>query len=283
MLQGPITGKDQRRSQHAGGDIGIPPEYYGYSWQSLQRIASPSLLTASLAVNKWRRCGSRSVEPPPPNIVIMTIERETLTTPTRAATAMAGMATSMLQEFKPINNIKMYFNSIHGYADTPRRQVIADHFCGHVTKDLRQCLIYDTQDEKTARLIGVEYIISRPMFEALPAEEKKYWHSHAYEVKSGLLVMPRVPDVMERHEMGKLANTYGKTWHFWQVDRGDPLPYGEPKLMCSMLKDGMVDPNLLAKRDRRLDIDTEKIRGYRVEIEAPPPHPLADQFLKRSP
>lgn len=212
----------------------------------------------------------------------MTIERETPTTPTRAATTMAGMATSMLQEFKPINNIKMYFNSIHGYADEPRRQVIADHFCGHLTEDLRQCLIYDTQDEKTARLIGVEYIISRPMFEALPEEEKKYWHSHAYEVKSGLLVMPRVPDVMERHEMSKLANTYGKTWHLWQVDRGDPLPYGEPKLMCSMLKDSMVDQNLLAKRDRRLDIDTEKIRGYRVEIEAPPPHPLADQFLKQS-
>lgn len=22
------------------------------------------------------------------------------------------------------------------------------------------------------------------------------------------------------------AGTYGKTWHTWQVDRGDPLPYG---------------------------------------------------------
>lgn len=24
------------------------------------------------------------------------------------------------------------------------------------------------------------------------------------------------------------AGTYGKTWHTWQVDRGDPLPYGRP-------------------------------------------------------
>lgn len=22
------------------------------------------------------------------------------------------------------------------------------------------------------------------------------------------------------------VGTYGKTWHFWQVDRGDALPYG---------------------------------------------------------
>lgn len=150
-----------------------------------------------------------------------------------------------------------------------------------MTEDLRQCLIYDTADEKTARLIGVEYIISRQMFEGLPDEEKRYWHSHAYEVSSGLLCMPRVPDTMEKVEMRKLANTYGKTWHFWQVDRGDPLPYGEPKLMCSIINDQMLDRRLVAQRDAKFGIDTQKIRNLRVEIEAPPPHPLADQFLKK--
>lgn len=131
-----------------------------------------------------------------------------------------------------------------------------------------------------ARLIGVEYVISRAMFEALPEQEKKYWHSHVYEVKSGLLMMPRIPDAMERPEMNKLVNTYGKTWHFWQVDRGDPLPYGEPKLMCSIIKDGMVNKDLIRQRDTKFGVDTEKLRGLRVEIDAPPPHPLADQFLK---
>jgi hypothetical protein len=96
-----------------------------------------------------------------------------------------------------------------------------------------------------ARLIGVEYIISRAQFEALPEAEKKYWHSHVYEVKGGIIVMPRVPEAMERTEMEKLVNTYGKTWHFWQVDRGDPLPYGEPQLMCSLVGDRMVDASVL--------------------------------------
>ena len=28
-----------------------------------------------------------------------------------------------------------------------------------------------------------EYIISRRLFEGLPPDEKKYWHSHQYEVR----------------------------------------------------------------------------------------------------
>jgi Protein of unknown function (DUF1264) len=37
-------------------------------------------------------------------------------------------------------------------------------------------------DKSNARLIGIEYIISRRLFEGLPADEKKYWHSHSHEV-----------------------------------------------------------------------------------------------------
>jgi hypothetical protein len=29
---------------------------------------------------------------------------------------------------------------------------------------------------------GVEYISSRRLYEGLPEEEKKFWHSHVYEV-----------------------------------------------------------------------------------------------------
>ena len=36
----------------------------------------------------------------------------------------------------------------------------------------------------------------------------------------------RAPLPAETIEMQKLVNTYGKTFHTWQVDRGDPLPYG---------------------------------------------------------
>jgi len=35
-----------------------------------------------------------------------------------------------------------------------------------------------------------------------------------------------VPVLAEDLEMKKLINTYGKTFHTWQVDRGDTLPLG---------------------------------------------------------
>lgn len=211
----------------------------------------------------------------------MTIEEETSTTPTTTSTYVSGMATSMVQSFKPITNICQNLCGIHGYADDPSRQVTADHFCAHLSEDFRQCLIYDKYDDKMARLIGVEYIISRKMFEELPDEEKRYWHSHVGEVKLGVLVMPRVPNVMEHKEMEKLVNTYGKTWHLWQVDRGDPLPYGEAKLMCSFTEANQVNAMLLAKRDAALGINTAEVAKAREDIQFLPPHPLADQFLKQ--
>ena len=41
-----------------------------------------------------------------------------------------------------------------------------------------------------------------------------------------MLQAPRVPVLAEDLEMKKLINTYGKTFHTWQVDRGDTLPLG---------------------------------------------------------
>ena len=92
------------------------------------------------------------------------------------------------------------------------RQVVAHHYCSHINQDVRQCVIYDS-DRPDARLIGVEYIISEDLFNALPAEEKKLWHSHVHEVKSGQLIAPGVPDIAEKEVMKELINTYGKTFH----------------------------------------------------------------------
>lgn len=37
----------------------------------------------------------------------------------------------------------------------------------------------------------------------------------------------------ENMEMQKLVDTYGKTWHTWQVDRGDPIPLGALRQMLT--------------------------------------------------
>jgi hypothetical protein len=61
-----------------------------------------------------------------------------------------------------------------------------------------------------------------------------------------MLILPNatVPnavwEVAETQEMKEVIGLYGKTYHFWQVDRGDVLPLGKPELMMSSTKDEQV-------------------------------------------
>lgn len=123
------------------------------------------------------------------------------------------------------------------------RQVEAHHFCAHLNEDVRQCLIYDSP-EKDARLIGIEYLVSESVFLTLPDDEKPLWHSHEFEVKGGYLFMPGVPGAVARVDLTKVCKTYGKTIHFWQVDRGDPLPLGIPQIMMALTRDGQLREDL---------------------------------------
>jgi hypothetical protein len=126
------------------------------------------------------------------------------------------------------------------------RPVQAHHYCTHLTEDLHQCTIFDGNTQQS-RLIGIEYIISERLFVQLPQDEKLLWHSHHYETTSGQLVMPGIPEAVETIAMRRLANTYGKTWHTWQVDRGDALPLGIPQLMMGYTRDGQLDPQAVAR------------------------------------
>jgi hypothetical protein len=198
-------------------------------------------------------------------------------------TKISEMATSALQSFYPLKSVHHYLTSIHAYVGEPGRQVISHHFCAHLSEDFRQCLIYD-RNSRDAKLIGIEYIISAAQFEALPETEKAYWHSHQYEVCSGLLTMPgAVPEALEFTEMQKLHDTYGKTWHFWQVDRGDPLPYGPAKLMATFTADGQVNSQLVNMMDMEIGgSDVMQRRQYRAKkgltINNTTLSPKADRF-----
>ena len=57
---------------------------------------------------------------------------------------------------------------------------------------------------------GVEYIVSDTIFEGLPPDEQRLWHSHAYEVKAGLWTDVGVPESLQSSEMASLAKTHGK-------------------------------------------------------------------------
>lgn len=180
-----------------------------------------------------------------------------------------GAVEGGIQSFAPISSVHQHVCAFHTYSHDRTRQVHAHHFCCCHNEEFRQCIIYDS-DRKDARLIGIEYIISRKLFEGLPEDEKKYWHSHRYEVMSGELVPPRIPEPAERPEMKSLVDTYGKTWHTWQIDRGDTLPLGPPQLMMAITDDGQIDEEALNKRDEQYGIDSSDRRTRRHEYITPP-------------
>ena len=174
---------------------------------------------------------------------------------------------SAVQHKYPLDAMNTYLNAFHIYADDMGRQVEATHFCIHLRHDLHQCVIFD-RNAPDARLIGIEYIISEARYRSLSEGEKRLWHSHHYEVKSGTLVAPGIPDLVEHAYLSDFITTYGKTFHTWQYDRDD-FPYGIPQLMMSMTEDGQANEALLRDRDRRLGISTAHKRQNRADIPSP--------------
>lgn len=199
------------------------------------------------------------------------------------------------QSFAPPSRLCAHLNAFHTYASAPgERAVEANHYCAHLNDDVRQCLLYDS-DRRDARLIGVEYMIKPHLYEGLDAEERKLWHSHVFEVKSGMLVMPtpqgaklagevgeRAWEVAENKEMEEVVVLYGKVYHLWQTDRGDKLPLGEPQLMMSFTsKEQFPDwEGVVGDRDRRFGVDAAKKAERRGYIEVPEVYPDADSCWK---
>lgn len=156
-------------------------------------------------------------------------------------------------------------------------QVEAHHYCAHQNEEMRQCLIYD-KPGSDGRLIGLEYILSENLFMTLPDEEKKLWHTHLYEVKSGVLFMPGVPGPVQRMDLNKVVKTYGKTVHFWQVDKGHPLPFGLPQVMMALTGDGQLKDELARDVEERYNVSFTQERINREYMEGPAHgiHPMAN-------
>ena len=168
----------------------------------------------------------------------------------------------------PIEALDVYVDGFHFYNGDVDMQVEAHHYCAVVDEDVQQCVIFDGNGAK-AKLVGVEYIVSRRVFETLPADERKLWHSHVYEVKSGALIAPGVPDTAEHELMEGMVGTYGKTWHTWHADQDHDLPTGHPMLMAGFTADEQIRPDLIAERDERFRVSTDDERKLREDIQEP--------------
>lgn len=162
---------------------------------------------------------------------------------------------AIIQDKSPLKKINMYLDGFHFYNGNMKAQMEAHHYVSQLNEDLHQAIIYDGNGDD-AKIMGIEYIISERLFKTLDDEEKKLWHSHHYEVKSGTLIAPGIPDAVEHELMEKLVSTYGKTIHTWHTDQQRQLPIGSPMIMMGFTKDGQIDPQMVVDRDKRFDVSS---------------------------
>ncbi|HEY8370116.1 MAG TPA: OBAP family protein [Thermodesulfobacteriota bacterium] len=196
-------------------------------------------------------------------------------TPPRMRLLEAGARA--LQSRAPIAAINAYLDGFHFRSGEMGHQREAHHYCAMLNDDLMQCVIYDG-NTRDAKLIGIEYIVSERLFRTLPDDEKPLWHSHHYEMTSGMAVFPGLPPAAERAMLQHMASTYGKTWQTWDTEAGDALPLGIPHLMMGFTADGQLDPKRLADRNRRLGILTEGRRRMLADIPVPEVAPGANAW-----
>ena len=168
--------------------------------------------------------------------------------------------TRMTENWTPVDNMHLYLCAFHVAKENPGFQIPAHHYCSPVGKDLHQCVVFDSRGPN-AKLLGVEYITSDELYQSLSADEKKYWHPHAYEIVSGQLLAPDMPDLGDEAFKGFITS-WGKTWHTWR-DPATPLPVGPPLLMWSANGDGQIDSKLIDDRDKDFGISTKEIRERR--------------------
>ena len=195
-----------------------------------------------------------------------------------AGTAALEAGAAVLQDKPPVDAINAYLDGFHFYNGRIGMQMEAHHYCSILNDELIQCVIFDG-NTGSAKLTGVEYIVSERLFRTLPANEKPLWHSHVHEVKSGQLIAPGIPEAAEHALMKRLVGTYGKTFHIWHTDMKDPLPLGVPQIMMGFTGDQQADPAMVAARDQRFGVSSADRRNKRADIAAPSIAEGADAWL----
>lgn len=240
-------------------NVGNSPENRGAGGVGILR--SVVLTIISLAAVSLSACGRGATDQPQGTTAPGA--------PRTAKTAVLESAANALQSTGPVNKISLYLDGFHAAKDDPAMQMEAHHYCNIVNEEFTQCVLFDG-NAADSRLMGIEYIISASLYATLPAGEKAYWHPHNFEILSGQLRLPGVPDIAEKQALAAKMNSYGKTWHTWMTGMhgraSDELPLGPPRLQWSFNHDGEADPDMVSARDARMGFDTARARKDRTEL-----------------
>ena len=186
-----------------------------------------------------------------------------------AGTAVLEAGARLLQPMTPLSQFDVYLAGFHPMKDDPHHQMEAHHFCRQVNEDLMQCILF-SGNTADAHLNGIEYIISEKLYETLAEDERPYWHPHNYEILSGTLTAPGLPEAAEHAFMRKKMNSYGKTWHTWNTGSadqpGEPLPLGPALLAWSFNRDGELRECIFRQAEQSLGLDMAQKRRDRADL-----------------
>jgi hypothetical protein len=196
-----------------------------------------------------------------------------------AKTKALETGADILQDKTPLKTFNTYLDGFHFYNGNIDAQMEAHHYVSQLNEDVHQAIIFDGNGQ-AAKIMGVEYIITERLFKTLDDEEKKLWHSHHHEVKSGTLIAPGVPNIAEHELMKKLVSTYGKTIHTWHTDQGRELPVGSPMIMMGFTKEGQLRKGLIEERDKRFNVSTSEKKRNREDIPTPQVDAMANAWEK---
>jgi len=192
---------------------------------------------------------------------------------------MLEASADIVQNKSPLKSFNMYLDGFHFYNGNINSQMEAHHYVQQLNEDVYQAIIFDGNG-KDAKIMGIEYIVTEKIFNSLSEEEKKLWHSHHHEVKSGTLIAPGIPQMAEHELMEKLISTYGKTIHTWHTDQARNLPTGSPMIMMAFTKEGQLHAQLVKERDKRFNISTAEKKKERENIPMPRLDPTANAWEK---
>lgn len=142
--------------------------------------------------------------------------------------AMPANPKAPIQE---ILHCPLAFAGVHLLKDLPEHSQVAYHYCKPVNADVSQCVLYDGPGPD-AKLIGIEYLVSDPLYKKMPPEERVYWHDHHNEVDSGLLKSLTQSGSEEEKTLAAVRPLWGKVFHTWAT--GKSYPAGPPRLFWAV-------------------------------------------------
>lgn len=112
-------------------------------------------------------------------------------------TKMLEAGAVALQDKPPIEAINAYLDGFHFYNGRQNVQMEAHHYCAIVNEDVTQCVIYDG-NVKSAKLMGVEYIISAKLFGTLPPRRRRSGTAMSGKSNPGSSLRPAFPSPQRR-------------------------------------------------------------------------------------